>query len=404
MIALNQQSAQALQDPEGGDKSGVSMYKQSHGIINPPLAPQNNADILKTQLDYLGRCVNDIENGCELDLFAFFRRGIAAAGNWTFYGPNNPFAKHPELLDRFWDWEDGIVGLLLGLFPSITARKAQKGLEACARGFEEYIKADRYKEAHTLMQQRNELHLQHGVTGTYERAKFEVSIGLGINVNASIATFWLVNSVYSRPELLSRIRDEIRENALVSHGVLSAELLRQACPLLNSVYRETLRFYAPMSSVRLVQEDTIIADTYLLRKDAIVQLAGGALHQDKALWGPDAELFNPERFIHSINGSKTNPDGSTPAGKDHILHPATFRSFGGGASLCPGRHFAQMEILNLSAAMLLGFDLAPINGTAWDPLPDRKRLPLTVMKPLKEVKVKVQPRKEFEGVKWMLEL
>ncbi|KAF1363570.1 cytochrome P450 [Lizonia empirigonia] len=238
------------------------------------------------------------------------------------------------------------------------------------------------------------------LTDINERARLDVAMSLGFNVNASGTTFWVVNNIFSRPELLSQIREEIRMNALVDHGVLSADCLRQACPRLNSVYRETMRLYVPSISARLVHEDTILADTWLLRKDAIVQLAGSVLHHDPEIWGPDVDSFNPDRFLYSMHGSKSLPDGTIPEGKAHFVHPAAFRSFGGGASLCPGRHFAHMEILGLAAVLIMGFDIEPIGGTKWNPPADTKRIPVAVMKPMAPLNVRMKVRKEFEGVTW----
>ncbi|KAF2626573.1 cytochrome P450 [Macroventuria anomochaeta] len=400
MVDLNPRTASILRDPSGGQDGGVSLYKQSHSI----LTPQTLTDGSDIQLGYLGQLVNDVKDGSEVELFRFVRKKICDASNRTFFGPKNPFEKYPDLLDSFWDWESGIIPIMVGFFPRITARKAYQGLMTCAKAFAEYIEVEGYREAHYFLQNRNSLHLQHGITDTIERGKLDVSMGLAINVNASITTFWLLSNVFSRPELLSRLRYEIRKNALLGPGLLSFECLRQSCPFLNSVYRETLRLYAPMGSPRWVAADTMLADTYLVRKGTLVQTASNALHQNRELWGPDVESFKPNRFLYSINGSKTNPDGSVPEDKAHALHPATFRSFGGGKHMCPGRHFAQCEIISLSAVLLLAFDMEAIDGTDWNPPPDTKRTPISVMRPLKELKVRLQRRKEFENIKWKLEL
>ncbi|KAJ4983402.1 hypothetical protein SVAN01_11094 [Stagonosporopsis vannaccii] len=377
-----------------------NFHKQSHTI----LTSQNFSAGIERQLVYLGQSINNVQNGSELNLFHFLRREISAASMKVLFGPRNPYAKHPELLDSFWDWESGHITLLTGFFPSLTARKAYRGFMACAKGFAEYIEDGGFDDAADFIQDRNRLNLQHGVTDPLERGKLDTGLGLGVNVNASITIFWLLNTVFSRPDLLSRLRDEIRENALISPGVLSSERLQQACPQLNSVWREVMRLYALMITVRYVEEDTKIADTYLLRKGSIVQLAGGALHFDKNLWGPDADEFNPDRFLYSKDGSKAGVDGSVLPGRANSVHPATFRSFGGGASLCPGRYFAQAEIIGLSALLLLGYDMTPINGTSWNPPADRKRTPISVMKPLKDVDVKLQRRKEFQDIEWELKL
>lgn len=102
----------------------------------------------------------------------------------------------------------------------------------------------------------------------------------------------MIDQIFSRPVLLSSVREEIRTNALVENGVLSTDCLRQSCPQLNSSYRETLRLSMPAISTRFTDEDTIIADTWLLRKGAVIQLAGNPIHHDPEVWGPDCDTFN----------------------------------------------------------------------------------------------------------------
>lgn len=402
LVGTNDHTTRKIRGPPGEKMDSSNIIKKSHHIINIPLLPQNINGASQTQLDYFGGVIANVKDGSEIDLFRFIRRAVTTASMVTFFGPNNPFEKHPELVEDFWDWEGGNIAYMTGVFPSIFARKAARGLEACVRRFEEYIDKEGYDRAYKVIRDRYQLHRDEDITDIRELAKLEVVIAFGFNVNAAGTTFWMVDQVFSRPDLLSKIREEIRTNALVGHGILSAASLRQACPRLNSAYRETMRLYVPSVSARLVEEDTVIADTWLLRKGAIVQMAGSVIHQNQDIWGPDADKFNPDRFLYSISGSKTNPDGTVPEGKAHFVHPAAFRSFGGGASLCPGRHFAHMEVLGLAAVLIMGFDLELVNGTTWSPPADVKRIPIAAMKPMAPLDVKVRVRKEFEGVRWEL--
>lgn len=402
LVGSNAHTKQIIKGSAGNGPDRTSIIKKSHPIINTPLLPQNLHEATQTQLEYFSKVVAKVEDGSEIDLFRFLRGAVTAASMTTFYGPNNPFEKHPELVDDFWDWEAGNLAYVSGILPTIFARKAHQGLERCVKGFMEYVEKGGYGNAYKLIQDRYQLHLDEGITDAEEIARLEVALCLGINVNASGTMFWIINEIFSRPELVSKMREEIRENALVGHGALSAEKLRKACPQLFSAYRETTRLYVPSASARLVTEDTIIADTWLLRKGAIAQLSGDTIHRDKDIWGPDADVFNPDRFLYSLSGSKTNSDGSVPDGKAHFIHPAAFRSFGGGASWCPGRHMAANEILGLAAILIMGFEIEPVNGTAWMPPADVLRISIAVMKPLAPVEVRMKVREEFAGIKWEL--
>lgn len=364
LVGSNAHTTGIIRGPPGKKIDETSIIKKSHPVVNTPLLPQNIHGASKIQLDYFSGVIAKIYDGEEVDLFRFIRKAVTAASEMTYFGPNNPFEKNPNLVEDFWDWESGNVAYMTGIFPSLFAREAARGLKACVKGFVEYIEKDGYKGAHKLLKERHQLHLDEGITDTEELAKLEVAISLGINVNAAGTTFWVVDNVFSRPELLEKIREEIRTNALVGHGVLSADSLRLSCPRLNSAYKETMRLYVGSASARMVYEDTIIADKWLLRKGSVVQMAGAVIHHNPDIWGPDVDSYNPDRFLYSMNGSKTLPDGTVPEGKAHFVHPGThcccipsiylltsrlaaFRSFGGGASLCPGTSYRCVPFVHM---------------------------------------------------------
>ncbi|KAF2448887.1 cytochrome P450 [Karstenula rhodostoma CBS 690.94] len=381
------------------------LMKRSHGIINPPLSQQHMGSIAAIQLAHFGDFINKIQNGHEVDLFRFITREVTAATMRSFYGPRNPFAVDPSLIEAFWDWEWEIVAYMVGVMRSVFARKAQAGLERCVKGFEKYAAEDGYKDASGLVQNRKALHEDFGIS-PHEHARLELGLCFGFNSNASITTFWVLNNIFSRPPLLAEVRAEIERNAIVSPGTIAFTKLRDNCPLLNSIYKETMRLAAPMTSARMVHEDTLIADTFLLRKGAVVQIAGGILHQDATIWGPDVSSFNARRFEHNWTGSKTDKDGNVSNAKGDQVHASAFRGFGGGASLCPGRFIAQMEIISLAAAVVCAFDLeAPQGKTTveWDPPRDDKRFPFSVVKPLRELNVQLKRREGLEDVHWTLQ-
>ncbi|KAL5116619.1 hypothetical protein ACEQ8H_005497 [Pleosporales sp. CAS-2024a] len=394
-VKLNAQAKEILRNPADGKKP---LPERAHGIINPPLAAHNISSLSQSQLNHFSAQLNDFKHG-EVDLYDFFKRAIVAATMNCMFGPQNPFALHPELIQSFWDWDDGIIGYTAFPFPHITARKAHQGFEACLQGWREYGLAGRYEQAQPFIRERYELHMGDGIDAE-GHARLEMGMILGFNSNASVSTFWILNNIFSRPDLLQQIRDEVHSNAFSAPGTIHAMKIKEACPLLNSVFRETLRLAAPMPSARIVLEDTLLLDNYLLRKGNMVQIAGNVINSDANIWGTDAASFNPRRFVYSQFGTKTCLNGSVQDSKANTVHPAAFRSFGGGSSLCPGRHFAQVEITGLAAMMVMGFDLTPLDGK-WDPPRNEKRFPIVVIKPKRDVRVKMERRKGWENVKWV---
>ncbi|KAH7071345.1 cytochrome P450 [Paraphoma chrysanthemicola] len=392
-----------IEDPTAKQEGRTRLVTRFHAAINPQLAAHRILDVTQMQMDHFASYFNNISEGQELDLYKSVTREVTNASMYTFYGPHNPFAVDPDLVEKYWDWDDGNVGYAVGLFPKYTARKAYLGIEACVNGFHEYTKKGLHDEAVAFIKSRRDMHFEDGIS-PYEHARLEMGMAFAFNSNASITTFWVLNNISSRPDLLSEIRNEIQGNAFHAPDTISAADLRDKCPLLNSVWRETMRLIAPMTSARIVLEDTILADTYLLRKGSVVQIAGGVLHSDTEIWGPDASSFNARRFYHHANGTKTNASGNIVDEKASVVHPAAWRAFGGGVSLCPGRHFAQLEVVSLVAVYVMGFELQPVGGKVgeWDPIRDDKRFPLAVTKPVGDVRVQASRRRGFEDVKWVL--
>ena len=187
--------------------------------------------------------------------------------------------------------------------------------------------------------------------------------------------------------------------------------LKGECPLLVSVYRETLRTIANLSSVRLVTNTHAVTApghrTYSLRKGSMVQIASGVIHMEEAIWGPDARNFNPARFISTTtNEQSLSLDVEHGAGPLPKVPSAAYRGFGGGSVICPGRHFAQNEILGFVALCIHSLDIvdAETRDVFALPLRDDERIPLSVMKPVKEPRVLIKRKEGEESVMWKLEL
>ena len=203
-----------------------------------------------------------------------------------------------------------------------------------------YLSRDGQDNSSHLTKARYNVYVKNGLSSD-AIAHLELSSIIGLLINATPSVFWLLFYIYSVPGLLEDVRQEVA-NA-TSTRVLSTQddrkkhsisvvKLRENCPLLVSTYRETLRLKTNNVYTRWVQEDTLLDDRYLLKQGSIVQVPGASMHADPALWGTDVKDFNPRRFMKGAANHR----------------PGAFRTFGGGTSLCPGRHFALIEIVSTS--------------------------------------------------------
>lgn len=401
MVGLDKEAANLLKDPNAKAEGRRRVVEIAHGIINPPLAPQRMEDITAKQLNHFNNFLKGIGNGQEVQLYHLITRELAVASMDTFYGPNSPFNVHPELVEDFFTWENDIVMYMVSPF---LVPKASEAFERMVKGWKNYLNNGHIQEAHSFLQQRQIAHSNAGFDNEGQ-ARLELGLAFGFNSNAAITAFWLLNNIYSRPDLLAEIREEVRSGAVIAPGTISYAKLKENCPLIASVLRETMRTGAPMTSARWIQEDTVIADTYLLRKGSVVQAVGGLMHSDPEVWGPDVDSFNPRRFLGSQFGHKAT--GENVQGKAPQVHAAAFRGFGGGASMCPGRYFAQMELVSLAAVIVSGWDLLPPEGqeqVGWNPAKDEKKFTLAVTKPIGDINVRFQKREGMEDLEWNVQV
>jgi cytochrome P450 len=331
--------------------------------------------------------------GDAVDLLEWVRHLVTTATARYLYGPANPLAADAALEQAFWDFDHGLGMLLLNVLPSITARRAYIGRERLVAALADYLEAGTYRTGSRIIQERVELALQHG-WAIRAVARSELSFLFAGIVNATTSTFWIALQLFADPALLTRVRQEIEavvitrdgdchsgednEDKLSGGDVLSVEDLKTRCPMLVAVYRECLRLNSDNNSVRVVKEPTLLADRWYLAPGSIVQIAGGVIHSDPTIWGSNVDQFDPNRFL---------------TGQQQV-HPAAFRAFGGGKTLCPGRHFAMNEILSLVAMIVLYFDMDPSDGSERIKVPRKNDgvLPVHILEPVEPVKVIIRPR------------
>jgi cytochrome P450 len=122
--------------------------------------------------------------------------------------------------------------------------------------------------------------------------------------------------------------------------------VKHAFPVLLSTFQEVLRIHTISISARLVMEGHLLDEKSLLKKESMLMISGLVQHTSSASFGSNVDSFDHRRFL--------------PGKRDH--NPVAFRGFGGGSTLCPGRHLATTKILTFTALMILRCDVWPTDG------------------------------------------
>jgi cytochrome P450 len=111
------------------------------------------------------------------------------------------------------------------------------------------------------------------------------------------------------------------------------------------VLDETLRLWPTAPAfAREARQDTVLAGEHPMRRGAWTLVITPMLHRDRAVWGADAEGFDPDRF--EAKAVRSRP-------------PHTFKPFGTGARACIGRQFALHEATLVLGLLLRRYELRP---------------------------------------------
>lgn len=285
----------------------------------------------------------------------------------------------------------------MDFFPLIFAKKSLEARECMTKAFTRYFKEGGQNEGSALIKARFEHSSEHKIP-VEDIARFEVGGAIAILTNTSPTAFWMVYHLYSNPTALEECRQELsnvasNDTTTMDNGetiqirTLDMSKVKDSCPLLLSTLQEVLRVHSVGVATRLVMEDHMLDNKYLLKKGNTVLIPGPVQHTSTSAWGPDVDEFDHWRFL--------------PRSKRY--NPVAFRGFGGGITLCPGRHFASTEIISFVAMLILRFDVTPVSGKWVRLTSDNAKLWETTPVPDNDIEVKISPRdSEDVSSKWRI--
>ncbi|RDW80338.1 cytochrome P450-12 [Coleophoma crateriformis] len=383
-----------------------------HAGMQPKCLHAMNATALNHISRTLDKVSPDDEGGVAVpNLYLWVRDAITFATAHSLLGKENPFENNPSLVEDLWTFEGSLPHLLTKPFPTITVRKgylARNKLQAVLGKYYTAMHDVNDPTVAQLTRGRANVLRGYGFSGV-EVAQAEVMLPVAATTNSVPTMYWLICSLFAKPALVDRIREEVLP--LLEKGgdsdpdvvTINISRLERECPLLVSCYREIMRLFNQNVSMRRILADTTINDgkgnSYLLKKGVDVQIASGIVHRMQGIWGDDVLEFNPERFLPPTGKSAGQVEKEKTKKNAYI-------PFGGGQHLCPGRNFALAEILAISSALVVGFDLTPI-GMDFDQMKAQPAvLANAVAKPANDgegLGIKLRRRKGWEAAEWRFE-
>ncbi|KAI9572478.1 cytochrome P450 [Boletus coccyginus] len=303
---------------------GKDVCSLSAGIAYPPSSPLFNDPTL-------------LNHPANRFIRAFTESQIATASrtnygtSWRFAEPwQDQVEKHMQVCYEFVD-------------PIVADMIAKKKREQGQPGSDVNNGTGKVKEGETLLE-----HLVHYTED--EKALRDETLNIvvaGRDTTAATLTF----SVYmlsQHPDVLARLREEIVAKVGVS-GRPTHDDMRDM-KYLRAFINEVLRLYPPVPvNLRLSTEAQTWpalngGKSFYIPPNTTTMYSVFLMHRRKDLWGPDADLFDPDRFLDERLHKYLTPN------------PFIFLPFNAGPRICLGQQFAYHEVSYFLVRLLQSFD------------------------------------------------
>lgn len=153
---------------------------------------------------------------------------------------------------------------------------------------------------------------------------------------------WQFYSLMSNPRTMKNLVKEV-DIVLQGSDRYTYETIMNELPYMKAVFHETLRLYPPVpKNVKTAVEDDVLPGGVKVYKGDVIGISSYCLGRNKAVWGEDAELFVPERWLVDDQDKEHHHQGNdkankSPFGKFRAESPYKFTSFNAGPRLCLGQ-------------------------------------------------------------------
>ncbi|OCH92311.1 cytochrome P450 monooxygenase pc-2 [Obba rivulosa] len=309
----------------------------------------NCLDSLQNTLPYPHNVMSAASNSASSEAFSdAFKHALHAVGDRSRTGWTWPLleitedktAEHMKVVDEF-------------LQPILTEalmkqkRRAQAGSDA-----KESLKSE---EEETL--------LDHLITMTTDPVVLHDEVLniliAGRDTTASTLSF-VVYLLCQHPEVLQRLRQEVL--AIVGPTRMPTYEDMKDMKYLRAVLNETLRLYTPVPvNMRFSVSETTIPNSdpmgkplYIPANTAVVY-SPFVMHRRTEYWGPDAAIFDPDRFLDERMNKYLVPN------------PFIFLPFSAGPRICLGQQYAYNEMSFFIIRLLQQFSEMSLDSEAQPP-------------------------------------
>jgi len=221
-----------------------------------------------------------------------------------------------------------------------------------------------------------------------------IFVSFRANANSVPASFWMLAEVIRDSQLLIRVREAIVRNRIDSlHGTLDFDWTNLCNePLLQSIYAETLRLHVAIFILRSSERKDVNIRGWLIPRSAPILVSGYNAQMNPEDWQTKGDPnirpvgdFWAERFLQP-----------SKSGEDLVFSlkgcAGTWLPYGGGQRMCPGRHFAKLEMISSLAIILTIFDVEIADAISGIPANEMKGFGFGALWPKGKLPVRMRRR------------
>jgi cytochrome P450 len=141
----------------------------------------------------------------------------------------------------------------------------------------------------------------------------------------------------------------------------------QRLPYLDACIKEAFRLHpaAGLPLERIVPEGGAEIAGHFVEGGTIVGCSAWLIHMDKGVFGDDAELYRPERWLYNEELCKTDIGKQGEESRVKEMNGTMFQ-FGMGSRTCIGKNISLLEIYKLVPSMLRRFEVGHTSSNIID--------------------------------------
>ncbi|KAG9008425.1 hypothetical protein FRB90_008889 [Tulasnella sp. 427] len=336
--------------------------------LDRSMAPVNMMGLVETFERCLAKAIKTFPTptpGTSVSLQDFVLRLAHRATGAAYYGPTFD-------VEAFWDdwqgFDDGVYKVALA-YPVPLCPHFVKCRERVIQRFLEYLDDPAHEPCEMIGEQermaRDVAKLDRRDLGVLIMSDY-----WPLMANVPWGSLWLLILQLQRAEGLAPILAELdaagaawsstQPDPTVSYlSNLTAFFQSQPqLPLFQSTINEVLRFTSDSYSMRgVVPDEGAMLGGYKLKKNDTLIMSTRSVHFDETLFGEDAKTFEPKRWLNLGEEAKTS-----------------FRPYGGGVSMCSGRHFASYHVKIFLTTLLHSFRFEVDKAKSPGPSPREQRV------------------------------